>query len=45
MKSFLFLSLAGASWAATVTYNWDITWVEADPDGFKRPVIGNMPFN
>jgi iron transport multicopper oxidase len=26
--------------AATVVYNWAITWVEASPDGFKRPVIG-----
>lgn len=24
----------------TVTYNWDITWVTASPDGFERPVIG-----
>ena len=29
--------------AATVTYEWDITWVEANPDGaLLRPVIG-MP--
>jgi hypothetical protein len=27
--------------AATVVYNWAITWVEASPDGFKRPVIGS----
>lgn len=27
--------------AATVTYDWDITWVNANPDGAKmRPVIG-----
>lgn len=24
----------------TVTYDWDITWVTASPDGFARPVIG-----
>jgi iron transport multicopper oxidase len=24
----------------TVTYNWDITWVNASPDGVSRPVIG-----
>lgn len=24
----------------TVTYNWDITWVTASPDGFPRPVVG-----
>ena len=29
------------SLAATVTYNWDITWVLANPDGrLVRPVIG-----
>ncbi|KAE9369327.1 multicopper oxidase [Stipitochalara longipes BDJ] len=26
--------------AATITFNWSITWVEAAPDGFQRPVIG-----
>ena len=27
--------------AATVTYNWDLTWVLANPDGrLVRPVIG-----
>jgi len=26
--------------AATVTYNWDITYVTAAPDGFSRQVIG-----
>ena len=26
--------------AETVTYNWDITWVNAAPDGFSRPIIG-----
>ncbi|KAB5511198.1 iron transport multicopper oxidase FET3, partial [Coniochaeta sp. 2T2.1] len=26
--------------AGTVTYNWDVTWVNAAPDGFSRPVIG-----
>lgn len=34
------VGLAGSAWAATVTYNWDITWVSAAPDGFTRPVIG-----
>ncbi|KAH7336256.1 Cupredoxin [Rhexocercosporidium sp. MPI-PUGE-AT-0058] len=24
----------------TVTYNWDVSWVNASPDGFSRPVIG-----
>jgi hypothetical protein len=42
MKYFLVLALrVAAALAATVTYNWDITWVEADPDGsLRRPVIG-----
>ncbi|KAI1438412.1 Cupredoxin [Xylaria sp. CBS 124048] len=26
--------------AATITYNWEATWVWAAPDGFGRPVIG-----
>jgi iron transport multicopper oxidase len=37
--SFTFLSLAALAKAGT--YNWDITWVTANPDGlFPRPVIG-----
>jgi iron transport multicopper oxidase len=48
MKSFnipgfaalLFLT-ARAALAATVTYNWAVTWVEVNPDGEKvRPAIG-----
>ncbi|KAM7217794.1 putative iron transport multicopper oxidase FET3 [Rhypophila decipiens] len=38
--SLAFLSLAALVKAGTVTYNWDITWVWAAPDGFGRPVIG-----
>jgi iron transport multicopper oxidase len=34
------LSLASVARAGTVTYNWDVTWVTAAPDGFSRPVIG-----
>lgn len=35
------LALASTSLAATVTYNWNITWVSANPDGKQvRPVIG-----
>jgi len=26
--------------AKIVTYNWNIGWVNAAPDGFSRPVIG-----
>lgn len=32
--------LATRAIAATVTANWDVTWVTAAPDGFERPVIG-----
>lgn len=34
------LLLAAVAAAKEVTYNWDITWVRAAPDGFSRPVIG-----
>lgn len=34
------LALASLARAATVTYNWDITWVNAAPDGVSRPVVG-----
>lgn len=32
--------LAVGSWAAIVTYDWNVTWVNAAPDGYSRPVIG-----
>ena len=32
--------LASRALAATVTANWDVTWINAFPDGFARPVIG-----
>ena len=38
--SFTSLLLAEPVRAATVTYDWDVTWVWAAPDGFGRPVIG-----
>ena len=40
VTSLSLLSLASLAKAATVTYNWDITWVWAAPDGFGRPLIG-----
>jgi len=41
MHKFLLLVLSICSFAiADKTYNWDITWVNAAPDGFERPVIG-----
>lgn len=34
-------SLLASAAAKTVTYNWNMTWVTANPDGvFPRPVIG-----
>ncbi|OCL11751.1 Ferroxidase [Glonium stellatum] len=33
-------TLLPSSLAKTVTFNWDIGWVNAAPDGFNRPVIG-----
>jgi hypothetical protein len=39
------LALTQTALAATITYNWDITWVKANPDGlWERPVIG-MPLS
>ncbi|KAI1662767.1 putative ferroxidase [Daldinia decipiens] len=34
------LTQATGSSAKTVTYDWNVTWVFASPDGFGRPVIG-----
>jgi iron transport multicopper oxidase len=39
-SSVLFLASATAAFAGTVTYNWEVTWVNAAPDNFSRPVIG-----
>jgi iron transport multicopper oxidase len=37
----LLLAFAGISEAAVVTYDFNITWVRANPDGlFERPAIG-----
>ena len=36
----LFLGLVRFACAATVEVYWDITWVNAAPDGYSRPVIG-----
>ncbi|KUI74099.1 Iron transport multicopper oxidase FET3 [Cytospora mali] len=36
----ILLALAGLTLAATVEVYWDITWVDASPDGYSRPVIG-----
>jgi iron transport multicopper oxidase len=41
MSSFFALSLiVPFALAKTVTYNWNVGWVTACPDGFCRPVIG-----
>ncbi|KAL2758029.1 hypothetical protein ACRALDRAFT_1061285 [Sodiomyces alcalophilus JCM 7366] len=34
------LLLAAVVRAATVTYDWQVDWISAAPDGFTRPVIG-----
>jgi len=34
------LAICQTALAKTVTYNWDVTWVWASPDGFGRPVVG-----
>jgi len=34
------LGLASVATAAVVSYDWHVTWVNAAPDGFSRPVIG-----
>lgn len=36
----LLLGLVSLACAATVEVYWDITWVNAAPDGYSRPVIG-----
>lgn len=36
----LLLGLVSFACAATVEVYWDITWVNAAPDGYSRPVIG-----
>lgn len=35
-----FFALVSSSIAATVTYDFNVTWVTAQPDGFSRPTIG-----
>ncbi|EMR64497.1 putative iron transport multicopper oxidase fet3 protein [Eutypa lata UCREL1] len=37
---FIILAQALPSLAEIVTYTWDVTWVNASPDGFARPIIG-----
>ncbi|KAI2624898.1 putative ferroxidase [Hypoxylon sp. NC1633] len=34
------LTQATGSWAKSVSYDWNVTWIFASPDGFGRPVIG-----
>ncbi|KAI4198922.1 MAG: hypothetical protein LQ350_004987 [Teloschistes chrysophthalmus] len=36
----ILLLLVSSAVAATVTYDFNITWVTAQPDGFSRPTIG-----
>jgi iron transport multicopper oxidase len=41
LKSLFFLGFLSGTFAKTVHYDWDITWVWANPDGLQpRSVIG-----
>jgi iron transport multicopper oxidase len=41
LLSLLFLSFATLIYSAVVTYDWELTWVNANPDGrLVRPVMG-----
>jgi iron transport multicopper oxidase len=42
MQALLFLlhTLVPFAFSKVVTYDWNIGWVTAAPDGFPRPVIG-----
>ncbi|OJJ34660.1 hypothetical protein ASPWEDRAFT_110479 [Aspergillus wentii DTO 134E9] len=41
LSAFALASLNGLSYAATVNLDWDVTWVDANPDGLaERPVVG-----
>jgi iron transport multicopper oxidase len=37
----LFVSLiyAPLAWGKINTYNWELGWINASPDGFERPVV------
>ncbi len=32
--------LLPSTYAATLTFNWNVGWVSVSPDGFRRPAIG-----
>lgn len=34
------LSLVASAHARLVSYDWEVSWVHAAPDGFSRPVVG-----
>jgi iron transport multicopper oxidase len=40
MLKLLFITVGLCQIALCGFYQWDITWVDAAPDGFNRPVIG-----
>lgn len=40
LPSLITLAWANVALAATVTFNWEATWVTAAPLGVSRPVIG-----
>ncbi|KAL9066325.1 MAG: hypothetical protein Q9161_007617 [Pseudevernia consocians] len=40
-RSFLLFALVYGVYVTAAVYNWDVTWVNRDPDGlYERPVIG-----
>ena len=39
-RLFLLGTFVTVAFGRTVTYDWDVAWVNAAPDGFSRPVIG-----
>jgi len=40
IQAFGLAAFSGIIEAATVTYDFDVTWVWASPDGYGRPVVG-----
>lgn len=41
LTSFLIAGLAHVTCVSSAVYNWDVTWVNRNPDGlYERPVIG-----
>jgi iron transport multicopper oxidase len=39
MLFFVLFALCGLAWSRTVHHQWNVTWIQAAPDGFERRVI------